>query len=476
MSIEVKKITSEQKNRILDLNEGHFYDLKGKAIQPKKLSKHISAFSNADGGELYIGIEEDNSNPPIRRWNGFTIPEDANGHIQIFTTLFPLGKYFTYGFLANENESGYVLHVSINKTQEISKSTDGIPYVRRGAQSLPVKTHEELKRLEFDKGITTFERQTLNIPKELITDSEIVKHFIKNVIPSAESEAWLIKQIFITNNLPTVGGVLLFCDEPQAALPKQSGIKVYRYKTKDREGKREYLDFDPLTIEGPVYHQIYESIEKTQEIIESLKILTEKGFEKIKYPKEAIHEIISNAVLHRDYSITKDIHIRIFDNRIEIESPGRLPGHVSPENILTEQLARNGSVVRMVNKFPNPPNKDVGEGLNTAFEAFRKLKLKPPIIKETESSVIVEIRHEPLASPEIVVMNYIKIHEEITNRTGRELTGIESENEMKRVFQRLQKNNLIYLDPTRRGSASRWLVKKDDKVKRRDEGIQGKLF
>lgn len=476
MSIEIKTINDEQKNRILEIQEGHFYDLKGKGIQPKKLSKHISAFSNADGGELYIGIEEENGNPPKRTWVGFERPEDANGHLQIFTELFPLGKYFTYEFLENDTEVGYVLHVSINKTQEISESTEGIPYVRRGAQSLPVKNHEALKRLEFDKGITTYERQTLNIPKELIIDSEITKHFIKNVIPSSEPESWLKKQIFITNDLPTVGGTLLFCDEPQAALPKQSGIKIYRYKTKDKEGKRENLDFDPITIEGPVYNQIYESIKKTQEIIQSLKILTETGFEAISYPKEAIHEIISNAVLHRDYSITKDIHIRIFDNRIEIESPGRLPGHVSPENILTEQLARNGSIVRMVNKFPNPPNKDVGEGLNTAFEAFRKLKLKPPIIKETESSVIVEIRHEPLASPEIIIMNYIKVHGEITNRMGRELTGIDSENEMKRVFQRLQKNDLIFLDPKRRGSASRWLLKKDDKSSKGDTGTQGTLF
>lgn len=476
MSIDIKNINDEQKNRILELQEGHFYDLKGKEVQPKKLSKHISAFSNADGGELYIGIEEEKSDPPKRTWDGFMNPEDANGHLQIFTELFPLGKYFTYEFLKNDNESGFVLHVSINKTQEISISTDGVPYVRRGAQSLPVKTHEALKRLEFDKGITTYERQTLNIPKEIIIESEIIKHFIKNVIPFSEPESWLKKQIFIINELPTVGGVLLFCDEPQAALPKQSGIKIYRYKTKDKEGKRENLDFDPITIEGPVYNQIYDSIEKTQEIIQSLKILTETGFETISYPEDAIHEIISNAVLHRDYSITKDIHVRIFDNRIEIESPGRLPGHVSPENILTEQLARNGSIVRMVNKFPNPPNKDVGEGLNTAFEAFRKLKLKPPVILETESSVIVEIRHEPLASPEIIVMNYMNIHGEITNRMGRELTGIDSENEMKRVFQRLQKNNLIYLDPERRGSASRWLLKKEDKSSISSKGIQGTLF
>ena len=196
------------------------------------------------------------------------------------------------------------------------------------------------------------------------------------------------------------------------------------------------------------------------------------------YPIEAIHEIITNAVLHRDYSIAKDIHIKIFDNRIEIESPGRLPGHISTDNILSEQLARNGTLVRLVNKFPNPPNKDVGEGLNTAFDAFRNLKLKPPIIQESENSVNVIIRHEPLASPEIIIMDYIKIHKEITNRVGRELTGIDSENEMKRVFQRLQQNGQIFLDPKRRGSASRWLITASIKTsnKKNNDGIQTKLF
>lgn len=85
-----------------------------------------------------------------------------------------------------------------------------------------------------------------------------------------------------------------------------------------------------------------------------------------------LHEIVTNAVLHRDYSIAADIQIRIFDNRVEIESPGRLPGHVTTANILREQFARNPKLVRIINKFPNPPNKDVGEGLNTAFESNGK--------------------------------------------------------------------------------------------------------
>jgi ATP-dependent DNA helicase RecG len=64
------------------------------------------------------------------------------------------------------------------------------------------------------------------------------------------------------------------------------------------------------------------------------------------------------------------VHIRIFDNRIDVESPGRLPAHITPENILKERFARNPTLVRLINKFPNPPNKDVGEGLNTAFAAM----------------------------------------------------------------------------------------------------------
>lgn len=477
MSIELKDISIEQKERILNLEEGHFYDLKAKEITPKKLARHISAFANADGGELFIGIEEEPENKENRTWFGFNNQEDANGYLQPFLEFFPLSKYFNYEFLETDDEAGVVLHISINKTSGVTKSTDGIPYVRRGAQSIPIKDHEGLKRLEYDKGITSFERQTLDIPKDLITNSDVIRKFISEVIPSTTPEPWLRKQIFLSKEMPTVGGTLLFCDEPQAALAKQSGIKIYRYKTKEKEGKREQLDFDPLTIEGPVYHQIYSAVNKTTEIIQAVEILTDTGLEKAMYPNEAIHEIITNSVLHRDYSIAKDIHIRIFDNRIEVESPGRLPGHVSPENILDEQLARNGSIVRIVNKFPDPPNKDVGEGLNTAFEAFRKLRLKPPKIEETESSVIVTLRHEPLASPESIVMSYIKTKKEINNSTGRDLTGIDSENEMKRVFQRLQARNLIYLDPNRKGSASRWLIKEEHRNGLKTvKVIQGNLF
>jgi ATP-dependent DNA helicase RecG len=198
-------------------------------------------------------------------------------------------------------------------------------------------------------------------------------------------------------------------------------------------------------------------VSKTKEIIEGISAFTEKGLEPLKYPDETLHEIITNAVLHRDYSVPVDVHVRIYDNRIEVESPGRLPGHVTKDNILREQSARNPKIVRLINKFPDPPNKDVGEGLNTAFEAMKRLRLKEPTIEERDHSVVVYIRHTPLASPHDTVMEYLTTHSEITNRVARELTGIRSENSMKTVFISLKNRGMIEPVPGKEtGGAAAW--------------------
>jgi ATP-dependent DNA helicase RecG len=280
------------------------------------------------------------------------------------------------------------------------------------------------------------------------------------VIPTTEPEPWLRKQLLISNNLPTVASVLLFADNPQAALPKQSGIKIYRYTTKDAEGTRETLAFTPISVEGCAYKQIYEAVARVTEIIQGIKIYSEDGTETtMQYPNETLHEIITNSVLHRDYSLVSDIHIRIFDNRVEIESPGKLPGHVTTGNILKEQFARNGSLVRLINKFPNPPNQDVGEGLNTAFDAMKKMKLKEPSIIERDNSVLVSIRHESLASPEEVIMNYLNANATINNRTARGLANIGSENTMKQIFYSLRDKGFIEQTPGTQGRGTTWRKK-----------------
>ncbi|MGC4047328.1 MAG: ATP-binding protein [Armatimonas sp.] len=263
------------------------------------------------------------------------------------------------------------------------------------------------------------------------------------LVPSADPKVWLTKQQLIRNEQPTVGGIILFAEEPQALIPKHCGIKIYRYTTKDFEGSRDTLAFDPITIEGHAYSQIRDAVSNTTRIVEETRKMGTEGLENIRYPDVTLHEIITNAVLHRDYSIADDIHIRIFDNRVEIESPGRLPAHITTKNILSERFARNGIIVRLINKFPDPPNKDVGEGLNTAFDAMTKLGLKPPVIEERDNSVRILIRHETLASPEEVILEYLKTNESIRNKTAREITHVNADYRIKAIFGRLESIGLI---------------------------------
>ncbi|HEX4570381.1 MAG TPA: ATP-binding protein [Dongiaceae bacterium] len=439
-------ITEAQLLELLSRGEGHFLDFKSKEIAPAKLTKHLSAFSNADGGELFIGIE-DGVRATKSRWRGFESGEEANGFIQAFEKFFPLGTYYKYNFLRLDGAKGSVLHCEVLKTPDVRYASDGVAYLRRGAQSIPQKTEEQIAKLKYDKGIHSYEDHKTQVNLEEVTNSLAVTEFMVDNIPTSEPEPWLRKQQLIVEQNPTVAAIVLYSDEPQAILPK-TGVKIYRYKTSG-EGSRDTLTDDPITIEGHGYKLISDSVQKTIETVESISTMGPAGLEKVAYPRESIHEIITNAVLHRDYSINDDIHIRVYDNRVEVQSPGTLPGHVTVKNILEERFARNPRIVRLMNKYKNPPNKDVGEGLNTAFEAMRKLKLKDPIIEQLEGGVRATLRHERLASPEEIICRYLENNEEINNARAREITYIGSENAVKRIFQKMMDSEVIERIPDR---------------------------
>lgn len=454
---EVIDISGSERDRLLNLDEDHFCDVKAIQIAPAKLTRTLAAFANSSGGDIYVGIAEQEFFATMNRiWLGFPNQEAANAHLQVLAATFPLGSEYWCEFLRSLGSQGLVLHIFVQKTAQVVEASDGLAYVRQGGQNLPVKTAIERERLRLDKGVHSFESTPVDVEIDVVSESEVLEQFVRDVIPASKPMKYLRSQSLIKSGKPVVAAVLLFSDEPQAALPKRSAVKLYRYGTADETGTRDSLKGDPETIEGPLYDLIVKTVDRTVAVLEGIKKMGPKGLEPVIYPRETLHEIVTNAVLHRDYSIPADIQIRVFDNRVEVESPGVLPGHVTIKNMLDEQYARNGALVRLINKFKNPPNKDVGEGLNTAFEAMQRLRLKPPSIIETNSSLVVKIRHEPLATPEQSVMDYLENHEEITNRIARALTGIKSENSMKLVFYRLRDSGHIEPVPHRSQAKAAW--------------------
>jgi ATP-dependent DNA helicase RecG len=139
-----------------------------------------------------------------------------------------------------------------------------------------------------------------------------------------EKQAFLYKQKLLNKDKdifsPNVGCVLLFDEEPQASLDTRCAIKVYRLRTTEKIYKREYLEDMPVTINGPMEFQIYKCIDAVQDYLKDASYIDGTKTVKLQYPADALKEILVNAVIHRDYSLNDDIHVKIYDNRIEVRS------------------------------------------------------------------------------------------------------------------------------------------------------------
>lgn len=158
MNYQAETITKENLQKLFAIQEDHYNDFKAKEISGKKFSKAVSAFANADNGDIYIGIREEPITK-IKHWEGFASIEEANAFIQVLDSIPNIDGYYDIDFLLYPPYGTYVMKVSVFKTQAIVKTTDDKIYIRKGAQSLPVDTAEKLRRLELDKGITSYENE-----------------------------------------------------------------------------------------------------------------------------------------------------------------------------------------------------------------------------------------------------------------------------------------------------------------------------
>lgn len=448
--MEVRKSNQDEVQAILDLNEDHFNDVKSKRISPAKLQETFVAFANSDGGDIFIGVEDKSA--VGERVVGFVEQEEANG---VLSTLLeetnPSVENLVIEFIEIEGK-GLILHIGIPKSPKVHYTASGDCYVRVNASKRKIKG-ERVTQLAYSKGAEPYERKPLpDVDIEDITDSSHLLDYMRRVMSNLQVETFLKKQRLLTkkdeNRVPNVGCVLLFDEEPQATLDTRCAVKVYRLRTTEKEYKREQLAEMPVTITGPVEDIIQGTITQVSKYIDGASFEDNGKLVKLSYPSEALKEILVNAVIHRDYSLNDDIHVRIFDNRIEIQSPGKLPGYMNLDNLYDERFSRNPNLVRMLHNLPDPVNHDIGEGLDTAKNELKKAGLVNPIFKEKDNAFIVTIRHQKLASIEDVVLQYFADNNgtSIGNKLVRQLSGEDDMQKVKLALQKLRANGTIKLE------------------------------
>ncbi|MDA0121391.1 putative DNA binding domain-containing protein [Vibrio sp. MM46] len=443
-------------------DEDHFFDRKAFGLKGNKLQKIAVAFANADGGEVVIGIADEKHEPtPEKRWQGRETTEEFNSLIQALSELIP-SVDFRFDFLTRVNESrNYVLRLKINKGLAVHETADKKIYVRVGAQSQPVTAPVKILELTHAKGIKSEEDSLIHECRiEELDESSELQRFLSGLpLRAPEPISFLTKEKLITPEwVPTVASILLFHENPSVALPKQCAIKVVRYDTADDDIDRDALTDDNASIEGALYQQINDAYDVISEFLTKNKVWKIEGLVETKYPKETIWEILVNTVLHRDYSISDHVHVSIFNNRIEFKSPGRFAGFVTADNILENRFSRNSKLVRILSKYKDSPNKDLGEGINTAFQRMKELGLKEPEIIEDGNYVKIILRHSLNQEPEKLILQFLEKHGEISNRQTRDLLGIDSSEKVTYQFGRLRDKKLIKRKDSSTGVHVRWIL------------------
>ncbi len=394
----VRKSRDSEERDILAIEEDHFHDLKSKGIKPAKLQTHFVAFANSDGGDIYVGVED--KKVIGERIVGFNSIEEANNVIKVLIEETSPSVENVDIEIINFSEKGYVVYINIPKSPKLHYTSDGKCYVRLNARTSDIKG-EKITQLLYSKGLYSYENVLVeNTDVEEIEKSTYLQDFLKRINTSLEPYEFLTKQKLIQKSgeewFPSVSCVLLFSDEPQACLNTKCAIKVYRLDTCDEEYKREYLIDSPIAIEGPLETQIVSVLEHVHSYLNKYPYKVGDKIVKYKYPYNVLKEVLVNAVIHRDYSLNDDIHVKIFNNRIEVQSPGGFAGYITQDNYLKQHFARNSKIVRLLNKLPEKINYDLGEGLTTAFNEMKKAGLVAPIIRSNENSVLVVLKHQDI--------------------------------------------------------------------------------
>lgn len=357
-------------------NENQFFDRKSARIKPLDILKHLVAFSNAEGGQLVIGIEDDGMITGFNYEGAHSIDEYRN----IFLTELketPINPQVN--ILDAKNNKGIddkILVISVDvSTDRVIKSYNGKVFLRQNDKSIELN-FEQILQLQYDRGQRYFEDEVVQLSSIDDIDEGLIDDYKKILnIDELSSEEVLKARNLMINGKLTNAGLLLFGKNPSKFLP-QARLRVIKYSGMyQKVGTeiniiKEKTDFQYLDKDG------------------KFKIMPE-------YPEFAWFEGIVNALTHRNYAIRGEhIKVLIFDDRLEILSPGLLPNIVTIENILNQRYSRNPRIARTLCEFGWV--KEMNEGVKRIYSEMEKLFLKKPKYAEPNSSVLLVLENNIL--------------------------------------------------------------------------------
>jgi ATP-dependent DNA helicase RecG len=422
----------------------------------ESLASEMAAFANSNGGKLFIGVADDGS------IQGLTT-KDVSRINQLISNA---ASHLVRSPLAvqTENvalENGRIVIV-LNVPKGIDKpyfDKNGVIWLKTGADKRRVNSKEELRRL--------FQLTNQFHADELPTKAGIDKldklrfrDFLRNVYkqdyPDSPEELTRVLQnmnLATDSGMLNLAGVLMFAERPEWIKP-QFVVKAIRYPG-NKIHVSDYVDTEDFS--GPlrkIFDDALAFVMRNLHKVQAGRGVNAPGLPEI--PESVFEELLVNALVHRDYLVSAPIRLFIFDNRIEIISPGHLPNNLTVEKILAgNSNIRNPILVSYVAKGLLPYH-GLGSGIKRALEEWPEIDFaddregclftatvhRKPMDKMKLVDVTPKASGKTSGKTSGKIIELMKENAFITIPELAEKTGV-TERSVERNIQKLQDNGII---------------------------------
>jgi ATP-dependent DNA helicase RecG len=344
------------------------HQFKEDVTNPTSLAAEMAAFANSGGGQIFIGVADDGRIQELDRTNvarlNQLISNAASTNVR--PAINPRTENVAYG-------SGVILVVTI--PDGLSKpylDNSGAIWVKSGSDKRRVTAREELQRMFQTAQLV--HGDDVPIPGTSVADIDVdyfrqffLKRFGMDLAEQGLSLAQVLTNMRLLNGgLLTVSGALLFATDPTPLVPAFH-IKAVCYPGRDVHVSQ-YAD------SADIYGRIESQFEQALSFL--LRNLRREQRDQgvntegiVEVPRIVLEELLANAIIHRDFFVSAPIRLFIFDDRIEIISPGHLPNNLTVANIRSgNSNMRNPILASYATKVL--PYRGLGNGIVRALKAY----------------------------------------------------------------------------------------------------------
>ena len=393
------------------------------------LAECLVALANGDGGLIVLGVD-DEGRPSGNIWE-----EEAEGALReaVLMCRPPVPTQWQ----PVEQGAERLVGIYVPRSTELHSLHDGRVLVRSGSDNRPL-SGDEIRSLSNSKNSAEFETEPVPGARPSDLDATVIRDYLDRREGRGTAKVSSTDELLFEigamdrEGSPTTIGILLFGRNPQAFFP-QSGVGFVKFPGTEPGGEDGGIGYgrrDEIT--GPIARVV----ERTWNVIfEEMRVGAQvnqlEREELTEYPRFAVREALVNAIAHRDYRIKgRRIEVRMYADRLEIISPGGLPGYMTIDNLVEEHFSRNPRLVNGL--YQSGYIEELGLGIDQMIEEMVQAGHPPPQFRATPHlfTVTLSNKRERAAPPKWTrsmnerqtrALNFIRESGSITNREYREL-------------------------------------------------------